>query len=216
MTRWSLSPRALGFSLLYLVGLALTTRTGAPGVEDPLSSLPGFYDDRGNRIMLLVGSLVLVAAAPFLLWFITGLVSALSRIAEGWEAGLALAGGVVFATMTAAAAVPLGLVAGEISLRDVSQPSPELERWLSEIGYVFLLLPAMAGAVVAVLSLSGAIRRADALPGWLAWTGFFVSAVCFAALPIAIVTDLIWSQLPVAAWILAAAVVVDARAARAA
>jgi hypothetical protein len=215
MTRGSLSLRALGFSLLYLVGLALTTRTGAPGAEDPLSSLPGFYDDRGNRIMLLAGSLVLVAAAPFLLWFVTGLASALSRIAEGWEAGLALAGGVVFATMTAAAAVPLGLVAGEVLLRDVSQPSPELERWLSEIGYVFLLLPAMAGAVVAVLSLSSAIRRVDALPGWLAWTGFFVSAVCFAALPIAIVTDLIWSQLPVAAWTLAAAVVVDARSARA-
>jgi hypothetical protein len=213
MTRRSLSPRALGFSLLYLVGVALTTRTGAPSAEDPLSSLPGFYDDRGNRIMLLVGSLVLVAAAPFLLWFVTGFASALSRLAEGWEAGLALAGGVVFATMTAAAAVPLGLVAGEMALRDVSQPSPELERWLSEIGYVFLLLPAMAGAVVAVLSLSGAIRRAGALPGWLAWAGFLVAAVCFAALPIAIATDLIWSQLPVAAWIVAAAVVVDARGA---
>jgi hypothetical protein len=212
MTRAPLSPRALGFGLLYVAGLVLTSRTGAPGVDDPLSSLPGFYDDRGNRIALLVGALAVVAAAPLFLWLLTGLVSALRRVDGNGDGGLALVGGTVFAATAAVAAVSLGLVAGEVSLRGVSQPGPELERWLSEMGYALLLLPAMAGAGVAVLSLSSALQQVRGVGDWLAWAGFVVAVVSFAALPIAIATDLIWSQLPLVVWVVTAAVIVDAHA----
>lgn len=213
MTPGALSPRALSFAILYVAGVVLTSRTGAPGVDDPLSSLPGFYDDRGNRIALLVGALAIVAAAPLFLWLLTGLISALRRIDERRDGGVALAGGTAFATTAAVAAVSLGLVAGEMSLRGVSQPSPELERWLSETGYALLLLPAMAGAGLATLALSSGLRRAGVLRGWLAWAGFAIAIVTFAALPIAIATDLIWSQLPLAVWAVTVAAMVDRQAA---
>jgi hypothetical protein len=213
VTPGALAPRALSFAILYVAGIVLTSRTGAPGVDDPLSSLPGFYDDRGNRIALFVGAIAVVAAAPLFLWWLTGLLSALRRIDGESDGGLALAGGTVFASAASVAAVSLGLVAGEMSLRGVSQPSPELERWLSETGYALLLLPAMAGAGLAALALSSGLRRAGILRGWLAWAGFAVAIVTFAALPIAIPTDLIWSQLPLVVWVVAVAAMVDRHAA---
>jgi hypothetical protein len=213
VTHGRVSPRALSFGILYVAGLVLTTRTGVPGVDDPLSSLPGFYDDRGDRIALLVGAIAVVAAAPLFLWLLTGLVSVVRGVGGNWDGGLTLAGGTAFATTAGIAAISLGLIAGEMSLRGVSQPSPELERWLSELGYALLLLPAMAGAGVVVLSLSGALVRAGVARDWLTWVGGAVAVLTFAALPIAIATDLIWSQLPLAVWAVLVAVLVDARAA---
>jgi hypothetical protein len=207
-----LVPRALGFAILYVAGIVLTSHTGAPGVDDPLSSLPGFYDDRGNRIALLAGALAIVAALPLFFWLLTGLVSALRRIEDDWDGGLALTGGTAFATSAAVAAVSLGLVAGEVSLRGAAQPTPELERWLSEMGYALLLLPAMAGAGVTALAVSGGLRRSRVLPDWLSFAGVVVAGVTFAALPIAIATDLVWSQLPFIAWAVVVAGLVDARA----
>ena len=46
-----LPARAVPFSVLYIAGLAMATRAGMPGADEPISGLPGFYDDRGDRLL---------------------------------------------------------------------------------------------------------------------------------------------------------------------
>lgn len=61
--------------MLYLVGVALTTYNQIPGVDQRLSDLTAFYGDSGNRLLLLIGGILLAFSAAFLLAFAAGFAS---------------------------------------------------------------------------------------------------------------------------------------------
>ena len=185
------------FVALYLIGLALTTHNAIPGIDEPLSALPVFYDDPGNRLPVLVGGILLAISAPFLLAF----GAATSRpSSEAIAAYLARAAAGLFAACIATSAIALALVAGELSFRTVPQPSPQLERWLAEFGYALVLVPGMVAAATWLTAL--AWSRPAGLPRLAAKAAYAVAAVSLAALPVAIATGtLLWSQIPLCAWV---------------
>jgi ABC-type Fe3+ transport system permease subunit len=185
------------FGALYLVGLALTTYDAVPSADEPLSALPVFYSDSGNRILVLAGGVALAAAAPCLLAF-TGAATAAASERRAVEASLAPLAASLFAACIAVAAAALALVAGELSFRSVLQPSAQIERWLVELGYAVVLVPGMIAAACLLLALARTLE----LPAVLKGVGYAVACVSLAALPIAIATGtLLWSQMPIAAWV---------------
>lgn len=192
--------------MLYLVGVALTTYNQIPGVDQRLSDLTAFYGDSGNRLLLLIGGILLAFSAAFLLAFAAGFASSEPE-RDSQESFLARSAAGLFAACIAISSVALALVAAEVSLRSALQPPPELERWLAEFGYAVLLVPGMVAAAVMVWSLSRSALRAGLIPSIVAVAGYVVAVLCLSALPIAIASELFWSQLPLALWVVVAAAV---------
>jgi len=129
---------AAGFAAVFSIGIALTTFNQIPSITDPESLLTSFYADRADRVEVLTGGLMLVGASLLLLLFV-------SELARTWELrALALAAATLSGAAVCTGAIALALVAGELSLRGAAPPSPELERWLAELGYALILIPGMA------------------------------------------------------------------------
>ena len=194
------------FAVLYVLGIALTSHNAIPGVDQPLSVLPGFYADSTNRVLVLLGAISLALSTPFLVAFAVGLSFEGREPARAIEASFVRATATAFAACIGISSVALGLVAGEVALRNVGQPSPELERWIVEFGYGILLVPGMAAAAAMTLLSTRLALDTPTLRRPVARAGYPIAVVCLAALPIATSTgDLIWSQLGIAAWAVATA-----------
>lgn len=186
------------FVVVYLIGLTLTTYNAIPGVDEPLAALPVFYADPGNRIPVLVGGILLAISAPCLLAFVAAVSS--GPPAEAVVGHLARAAAGLYAACVASSAIALALVAGELSFRNVPQPSAQIERWLAEFGYALVLVPGMVAAATCLTAL--ACSRPIGLRRAAARAAYVVAGISLAALPIAIATGtLLWSQVPLAAWV---------------
>jgi hypothetical protein len=186
------------FVAFYVIGLALTTYDAIPSLDEPLSALPVFYADAGNRIPVLLGGILLAISAPCLLAFVTAATSGPSS--DAVVASIARAAAGMFAASIAIGAIALALVAGELTFRTVPQPSAELERWLAEFGYALVLVPGMIAAATSLTALGWS--RPVGLRQPVAGATYGVAAISLAALPIAIATGtLLWSQIPLAGWV---------------
>lgn len=196
---------AAGFAALFSLGIVFTTYNQIPGIDDPESLLTAFYADRADRIEVLVGGLLLVGASLLLLLFV-------SELARTWELRpLALAAATLSGAAVCAGAIALALVAGEMSLRGAAPPSPELERWLAELGYALILIPGMAAAALLVLVCSRAGASTGTLPSWLSRAGVAVACWLVAAVAIAIAGQTLWGVLPLPLWAVAAGATVSRR-----
>lgn len=203
---------AASFAAVYSFGVLLTTLNTIPNVDQPSFELTSFYDDRVNRIQLLAGGVLLAASAPCFGWFVSRLV-ARTTVSGERAASLPLVGAGLFGSATGTGAVAVGLVAGELALRSgIGQPGPELERWLAELSYVLLLVPAMAGAAIVVLTCSRACADSGVVPRWLAYLGIPLAGWLAVAVVIALQTTTPDALLPLPVWVVAVAAFADARA----
>jgi hypothetical protein len=191
------------FAVLYLIGLVLTTFDAIPSADEPLSLLQPYYADSGNRIPLLLGGILLALAAPALLAFVAA-ATVDPPEDRRTEASFARAAANLFAGCIGIGSMALALVAGELTFRTVPQPAADFERWLAELGYAVILVPGMAAAAGLLWALGRIRGPFVSLP--LARAGYAVAVVSLAALPISIATGtLVWSQLPLCAWVACAA-----------
>ena len=175
LARWA-ALGGLAFTVLLAVGFALQ---GDPRSTSDLE-WRAYFDDRDNRIALIVAMYVKVVGGFCLFAFIHRLRYLLAQ-AEGGEArvaGVAYAAGMNFlvlylastASMGAIAATPMRLDEGDI-------PSPELIRFSFQLGYVLLLIPGMIAASLMVAATSMVSLRTPVFPSWFAWFGFLIAAI---------------------------------------
>lgn len=189
--------------VLYVLLFIPAYVVGYPDALDPASSSQGVFEyfDAGLGAFLFFNGVLTVFAAFFFVWFLGVLYSVL-RSAErtsgseegGWLSSAALAGGVMFVTLSwAGVAVEIAHPAA-LSRFASFQPDAQLafttlalSSWL----YHFCQI----GTSVLVSATSMIALETGVLPRWLAWAGFVVAllALLHFLLPLlAALVGLLW------------------------
>lgn len=163
---------ALGFAITYFVAIVLTN---VPDQGETVREAMDFYNDRGQKLKLLIAVYFMAAAA--LLFAVLVAVTA-QRLRDVPRKAAGLAGTAFVALYLAAAAAfvapTLTLSLDSTGTNTVNRPFVNFARGMSTLGDAFLLVcaPFAAAAFVAALAWAGG------LPGWLAWSGLVVAAAC--------------------------------------
>ena len=178
------------------VGVLLVSSIPVGGDASTDEEIREFYDDSGDRALVVIGLYVTVASLILFAPFLVGLYRR-SRIAEGdtgWASQTALVLGASFAVLAMAGAAALAAVAGAISMAGEPSDLPDtgVARFIGHLGYALLLIAGGLAAAGFLAALSWVIVRTRWLPAWTGWLGFIAAAlllvavifVPFAALPL--------------------------------
>jgi hypothetical protein len=139
-----------------------------------------YYDDSGDRTLSVVHGYAWALAGIAFLVFVSA-VRERMRAAADWLGTLAFASGIAFVALLMTGAAAMAAVAGGIEFGDVPQDAAtgEFGRWFEQLGFGMLLLCGMMAAGVFVVAASVALKRAGAIPGWLAVSGYVVGPIIF-------------------------------------
>ncbi|HUG66006.1 MAG TPA: hypothetical protein VMK83_12370 [Gaiellaceae bacterium] len=168
----------IAFALLYFLALfgVLNLPEGVDSDAEVVRLVAG--DDERTRAIL--GVLLLGASGLSFLVFLAALITRLRSAGGGALTILAGAAGTVFVTMLFVATACFGVLPLATSLDELpDEPSAELARVLTQLGFVALLLLGLSAAGTFVLAASVAGHRSRALPRWLVWTGFVIGPLLF-------------------------------------
>jgi hypothetical protein len=182
------------FVVLFIVGIGLAL-SDLPAADDPITKFTSFYNDKGNRATLIIGSYLLVLAGLFFFWFIASLRVKLlaAEGAPGRLTSIAFGGGLVFVTLLMTSAATLMTIAADISFGDEKFISPDAARFLPELAYPILLIAGMFAAIAMIDATSVLIVRTGVLPKWIGWFGFVAAVVLlFGFLFLPMVALLLW------------------------
>jgi hypothetical protein len=184
----------IAFVVLLFVGLNLAL-SDLPAGDDPVSKFTSFYNDKGDRAKLIIGSYLIVLAGVFFFWFLASLRVRLLE-AEGVPGRLtsiAFGGGLAFVTLLMTSAATLMTIAADISFGDEKFASPDAARYLPELGYPILLIAGAFAAIAMIDAVSILIMRTGVLPRWIGWFGFVAAiALLFGFLFLPLVALLLW------------------------
>jgi hypothetical protein len=165
----------IAFAVLLVSGVILV---------DPVSGqsdqkFTEFYAERSNRIAVIAGMYLIALAGACFLWFLGSLRRVLLRAegAPGTLSTVSFAGGIVFAAMLCAGGAAMGLVAASMSLGGEPQPSPEIGRLFTQLGYTLILLFGMIAGIVLIVGTSVLALRTGVLPLWLSLAGFVAAGL---------------------------------------
>jgi len=201
------SPRHTGwagivFAVLYVVGIIMVSSSPDHTDDKPFKDNPtklaalwrAYYNDSGHRRTIVIGAFVIIAAAIAFVVFGNDLRERLVAYGARTTGGLAFAGTIVFATVTAVGAIALAWIPGSKTFGDSPVPTGELNYLASQLGFGIMLLPGGAAAALTLVSggLGGA--RSRALPAWLGWAGVVIGVLLFfiAAFFVPLVLLVLW------------------------
>lgn len=183
--------RAGGFAGIVFVGLSaiwaiLIIAADRPGYGSSSAAISEYWDDSGNRVVSLLGAVVLSLAGVALLWFL-GSFRVVLRGFEGEPgrlASVAFAGGVVMAALLLVknsidGGLALALTFGEAGENDFTL-DPDVFKALDALFLGLLIQEAIAAAVL-IGAASAVILRTRMLPRWLGGTGIAVAVLQLAS-----------------------------------
>lgn len=180
------------FVILLVVGFVVMALP-MPDVAD--AELTAFYEDRDNRVMVIVGAYIGAAGALALLLFTNRLRRAIVE-SEGPTATLAslvAASGAIFALALMIALAVCVAIPGAMQFADTPAPGADLMRYLPEIGGALVFVAAMPAAVAMIAATAMASFRYSIFPSWFSWLSVVCAiAVIFSALYIPAIAFLIW------------------------
>src|SRR4051812_26501660 len=164
------------FVVLFVVGFALID---FPSGDDSAAKITSFYNDKGDRAQLIIGSYLLILSAVFFLWFLASLRTRLLAVEgpPGRLTSIAFGGGLVFIAMLMAAAAAFMSVAANITFGDEKFAGVEASRILPSLGYPLLLIGGMFAAIAMIDATSVLALRSKMVPTWIAWFGFITAVV---------------------------------------
>lgn len=173
----------MAFAVLFVAGLL--TSAGTPDYDAPPQEWADWYTDSGNRGMQVISMLLLVLSALSLLVFAAGLYRRLRSFSldrHGWPL-VALAAGVVLATLITVSAVAMSTVSAamEFSPTDFPVPGADVAQVLEQLGFGVLLLGGGWAAALFVAAVSLSARGTAALPAWMATAGLVVAVLLLAS-----------------------------------
>lgn len=194
----ALSARVAGiFAILFVVLMVVGSFIGfnTPGGEDPDQDWLDYFEDDEKMVMAIVSAYLIVLAAIAFLVFAVAMYQRF-RAAEEGNSGLPL----LMLVMSVGWAVPLAIgglltaaIAGGIKLGGASDPSPDVARWIDQLGFGIMLVAGglSAAAMAAVTGIL--IMRTKALPAWLGYFAFVAAlAMCAAAIFIPMIIFALW------------------------
>jgi hypothetical protein len=184
----------IAFVVLMLVGISLAL-SDLPSGDDPISKFNSFYNDKGDRAKLIIGSYLMVLAGVFFFWFLASLRVKLlgAEGAPGRLTSIAFGGGLSFVTLLMTSAATLMTIEADISFGDEKFVSPDAARYLPELAYPILLIAGAFAAIAMIDAASILIVRTGVLPTWIGWFGFVAAiALLFGFLFLPLVALLLW------------------------
>lgn len=182
------------FVVLLFVGLSLAL-SDLPSGDDPVSKFTSFYNDKGDRAKVIIGSYLMVLAGVFFLWFLASLRVRLLAVeaAPSRLTSIAFGGGVAFVALLMASAAALMSVAADIAFGGEKFVNPDAARYLPELAYPLLLIAGAFAAIALIDAVSILILRTGVLPRWIGWFGFVAAiALLFGFLFLPMVALLLW------------------------
>jgi len=180
-SRWEQAAAAGGaiFAVFLIAGLAMQS-VAVGGVEDESrAEVVARFSDNGNELWVEVGGLLVGFAMFFLLPFLARLRMSL-RSAEGANAVFstaAIAGGVVMATLLAAATAVNVAAFSSYDYYDAYEVPPDAVLLLQSV-FFYLQGFALVGGAVLVGATSAVALKARHFPKWLAVAGLALATVC--------------------------------------
>jgi hypothetical protein len=164
---------------------------------DASTAFTEHFDDDGNRIRDLIGSLVLLVAAAMLVWTAVVARSQSTLVATSVRDLSLIACGVTASTLVVASAllmtVPLTSSIGELT--DDPGIDTGVQAGIAQAGTVMLLVAALGLACAAVL-LARLGRRIGAVPGWITATAWAAAVTLCLGVSVGLLV-------PFAAWVIA-------------
>jgi hypothetical protein len=168
----------LAAAVTFVVGVALAA--SGPSSNASNAKVLAWYADHSHRTEVIVGAYVLMFFGLFLLWFAAGLRDRLraagsthGRLANVALGGAVLCVGLVWVGAFALAAIPAGQAFGS----EPAISSPDVARFLPQLGFGAILVGGMFGAIAMIDAVSIVAMRTGALPRWLVWLGFACGVV---------------------------------------
>jgi len=171
--------------------------------KDAVQTLTAYFSKSSNQNRAGLAYVLLLLSLFFFLWFLAGLRTRLrgSEAEPGSLSTLAVAGGVMFASLAAGAAIFSTAVGTNLSYADAYKLDPNEAILFQSLGYA-LLVGALLGAGVLMFSTWALARRTRAVPVWLAWVGFV-----FGIATLGLFFTAFFTILAFALWVLLASVV---------
>jgi hypothetical protein len=170
----------------------------APDAGTPSAKIDTYFFNRHERANLVAAGWALAFGGVCLLWFLGALRSWLRR-SEGEGSGmsaLAFGAGLVMVAALFAKNAVLTATAGVFDDARFFQLDPDLYKVLHDVSSWLFAQEVMAGGVMVAATSLIAVRT-RVLPRVVAWAGYGVAALCFAAIPLRSV-----SAVALLAWIL--------------
>lgn len=164
----------LAYVVLFVIGVLLIYN-GTPDSSSAPGKVIAYYSDSGHRDRINIGWVLAGLGYFFFLWFLSALRQSIRRleVEDGFLAGLATMGGVVYATLSLAA------LAVETGIRTMSddtyhhQVYPGLIHAADDAAWV-LHASGGVGIGAMIIAASLAALRARAVPTWAGWLGIVV------------------------------------------
>ncbi len=185
----SLTARAAGaaFAVLFVVGFSMLTWTWDDSTVD--SEVLGWYAEGGNRVVQVLGALLVALAGVALIWFLVGLRERLRATGQETLATASLVAGTVFTAALFAGGAAIAAVSGAVELGDEPIPTDaDAVRIIAQMGYGAILLFGSLAASLCVLTATRAAHRSRLSPTWLSVVGYVAAVLLLAGviyLPIA-------------------------------
>jgi hypothetical protein len=180
------------FVVLFVAGTSLNN---LPATDEHTTAIANYYNDKGNRAQIIIGSYLLVLAGVFFFWFLASLRVKLlaAEGAPGRLTSIVFGSGLVFAALLMAAAGALMTVAADVTFGGDEFIDADSARFLPQLAYPLLLIGGMFAAIAMIDAASVLIVKTGVLPRWVGWFGFAVAVVLlFGALFLPIVALLLW------------------------
>lgn len=203
LERWA-GLGGVAYVVLFVIGAILSYSAGQPDRSAAPEELVSYYGNTDNHGKINLGWLLVVLGVFLFLLFLAGLRQAVARLdGDGFLTTLTTVGGAVYATL-ALAAISLSAAIKTMS-DDTFEDTvyPELIYAADDVAYVFHSAGGIgAGAMMIAASL--AALRGRALPSWAGWLGIALGVL-------ALFSIFFFPQLGIAAWIVAAGVLLFLR-----
>lgn len=162
----------IAYGVLAFVGLWLMFQY--PELSLPETELVAWFQDQGNRTMLLLGlNLVSISSVAFL-WFIAVVRRRLGDREDRFFTIAFLGSGIAFVAVWLAAAAALAAPAVAMDQADGATTSPASAALASGLNSALLAVIAPRLAAVFVLVVANLIRQTRVLPTWLAVASYVV------------------------------------------
>lgn len=173
----------IAFAILFIAGFVCVAQV--PAYDEPDAAWVAMVDDSGDRLVTVIGTLLLSAAGLLLMAF-TSTLAAYVRGTAGKGpthlAGILQGAGVIAGVTLLVAAVTGGsMSAGVTFAPEFSAPSGEVLRVLDQLAIGILLVGTGWSTAVVIACASRLAARTGMLPGWLTTAGLVVAVLLLAS-----------------------------------
>jgi len=172
------------FAVLYFVGVTMML---GPTPNDTHKDQPVKYAadwhrvfaDSGNRTQLILGAYVLAGACIAIVVFGSHLRDRLAAAGAATSGRLAIAGSIMFATITLVGAAAVAWIPAAKSFGSTPIAKGELVYLAPQLGFAALLFGGGTTAALMLVAAGIGSARTRALPAWLGWVGAVVGVLVF-------------------------------------